>query len=185
MGKVERKVYNYNYQSMLFTQATAAGIQLENAIILSPEQYKKAKIPANNKRIMGWAKDNHVNISIGMQQSTSDFNCTLGLMMDDRVSDNTMSTNKKMLKRLGEELIKFIDDMSDGVDEANKDAETHEKLTALVDKFKNDVKELCGKDAMIDVKIFKIPDLAPDELAHILAKAFECHILAKEFGCHE
>lgn len=152
---------------MLFTKATEAGIQLENAIILSPEQYKKAQIPANNKRILQWAKDNHVNISLNVQKD-SDFNCTLGIMMDSCVSDSTMSTNKKMLKRSGEELTKFIDDMSDGVDEANKDAETHEKLTALVDKFKNDAKELCGDDTVVEVKVFKIHDLASEPYFPIL-----------------
>lgn len=161
---------------MLFTKSTENGIQLENALILSPEQYKKAQIPANNKRILQWAKDNHVNISLNVQKD-SDFNCTLGIMMDSCVSDSTMSTNKKMLKRLGEELTKFIDDMSDGVDEANKDAETHEKLTALVDKFKNDVKELCGEDTIIDVEVFKLREVTTEDIINDL--------LNKILGRHE
>ena len=155
---------------MLFTKATENGIQLENALILSPEQYKKAQIPANNKRILQWAKDNHVNISLNVRKD-SDFNCTLGIMMDSCVSDSTMSTNKKILKRSGEELTKFIDDMSDEVDEANKDAETREKLATLVDKFKNDVKELCGEDTMIDVKVFKLREVNVKDVENMLLKA--------------
>lgn len=157
---------------MLFTKATENGIQLENALILSPEQYKKAQIPANNKRILQWAKDNHVNIwLITIPKEGSEFNCVLGVMMDNCVSDNTMSTNKKMLKRLGEELTKFIDDMSDEVDEANKDAETREKLRALVDKFKNDVRELCGEAVMINVEVFKLREVSVKEMENMLLKA--------------
>lgn len=157
---------------MLFTKATESGIQLENALILSPEQYKKAQIPANNKRLLEWAKDNHVNLGLNVQAPQSDFNCVLGIMMDNCVSDSTMSTNKKMLKRLGEELTKFIDDMSDEVDEANKDAETHEKLTALVNKFKHNVKDLCGKDTLIDVNVFKLREVVDvKEMENMLLKA--------------
>lgn len=161
---------------MLFTKATESGIQLENALILSPEQYKKAQIPANNKRIMEWAKDNHVNIIIGVQKD-SDFNCVLGVMMDTCVSDITMSTNKKLLNHLGKELATFIDDMSDKADEANKDAETREKLTALVDKFKSDVKELCGEDTTIDVKVFKLREVSTEDIINDVLNEF--------LGCHE
>ena len=157
---------------MLFTKATENGIQLENALILSPEQYEKAQIPANNRRILQWAKDNHVKIwFITIPKPGSEFNCVLGIMMDSWVSDNTMSANKKMLKHLGEDLTKFIDDMPDGVDEANKDAETREKLAVLVDKFKNDVKELCGKDVIIDVKVFKLREVNVKDMENMLLKA--------------
>ena len=155
---------------MLFTKSTESGIQLENALILSPEQYKKAQIPANNKRILQWAKDNHVNISLNVQKD-SDFNCTLGIMMDSCVSDSTMSTNKKILKRSGEELTKFIDDMSDEVDEANKDAETREKLRVLVDKFKHNVMDLCGEDTLVDVKVFKLREVDAESFMAMLNKA--------------
>ena len=155
---------------MLFTKATESGIQLENALILSPEQYKKAQIPANNKRIMEWAKDNHVNIIIGVQKD-SDFNCVLGVMMDTCVSDSTMSTNKKLLNHLGKELATFIDDMPDGVDEANKDAETHEKLTALINKFKHNVMDLCGEDTLVDVKVFKLREVDAESFMAMLNKA--------------
>ena len=46
---------------MLFTKATEAGIQLENAMLLSSENFTKSQIPANNARIKEWARDNHVN----------------------------------------------------------------------------------------------------------------------------
>ena len=48
---------------MLFTQATAVGIQLENALILSPENLAKSQITANNERIQ----------SLKLQQTTSVF----------------------------------------------------------------------------------------------------------------
>lgn len=159
---------------MLFTKSTENGIQLENALILSPEQYKKAQIPANNKRILEWAKDNHVNLSLNAQ-AQSDFNCVLGIMMDNCVSDSTMSTNKKMLKHLGEDLIEFINGMSDQVEEATKEAETRKKLQKFVEDFKAGVKAICGEDTIVEVKIFKLRDIDSDELAHILAKAFGCH----------
>ena len=155
---------------MLFTQATAAGIQLENAIILSPEQYKKAQIPANNKRIMEWAKDNHVNISIGVQPS-SDLNCMLDIMMDDRVSDNTMSTNKKMLRHLGDDLIKLIDNMSDKVEEAVESAEINKKLNMLLDDFRAGIKALCGENTMVHVEIFKLQEVTSDEVINLLVHA--------------
>lgn len=160
---------------MLFTKSTENGIQLENALILSPEQYKKAQIPANNKRLLGWAKDNHVNLGLNVQAPQSDFNCVLGIMMDNCVSDSTMSTNKKMLKHLGEDLIEFINGMSDQVEEATKEAETRKKLQQFVEDFEAGVKAICGEDAIVEVKIFKIRDIDSDELAHIFAKAFECH----------
>lgn len=159
---------------MLFTKATEAGIQLENALILSPEQYKKAQIPANNKRILEWAKDNHVNIVLNAQ-AQSDFNCILGIMMGDCISDNTLSTNKRMLMHLGENLTKHIDDMPDQVEEATKEAEIRKKLQKAVEDFEAGVKAICGEDTIVEVKVFKIRDIDSDELAHILAKAFGCH----------
>lgn len=156
---------------MLFTQATEAGIQLENALILSPENLAKSQITANNERILNWAKDNHVNIQFDSNPK-SDFNCTIGIMMDERVSDSTMSTNKKMLKHLGEDLVKFIDDMSENVDEANKDAETREKVAVLVDKFKSDVKELCGEDTIINVEVFTLRTASAKDIEDMLTKHF-------------
>ena len=155
---------------MLFTQATEVGIQLENALILSPEHLAKSQITANNERILNWAKDNHVVIRFDSNPK-SDFNCVLGIMMDERVSDSTMSTNKKMLKHLGEDLVKFIDDMSENVDEANKDAETREKVAVLVDKFKSDVKELCGEDTIINVEVFTLRTASAKYIEDILTKA--------------
>lgn len=159
---------------MLFTKATEVGIQLENALILSPEQYEKAQIPANNKRILEWARDNHVNLCLNVREK-SDFNCTLGIMMDNCVSDNTMSTNKRMLKHLGEDLTKFIDDMPDQIEEATKEAEIRKKLQEFVEDFEAGVKAICGEDTMVEVKVFKMRNIDSDELAHILAKAFGCH----------
>lgn len=156
---------------MLFTQATAVGIQLENALILSPEQYAKAQIPANNERILNWAKDNHVVIRFDSNPKP-DFNCVIGIMMDERVSDTIMSTNKKMLKHLGEDLVKFIDDMSENVDEANKDAEIREKVAVLVDKFKSDVKELCGEDTIINVEVFTLRTANVKDIEDMLTKHF-------------
>ena len=143
---------------MLFTQATEAGIQLENALILSSEHFAKSQIPANHERILNWAKDNHVNIQFDSNPQ-SDFNCTIGIMMDDRVSDSTMSTNKKMLKHLGEDLIKFIDDMSDEANEATKDAENHQKVEDLVKQFEADVKSIYGEDIIVNICICKKRDL--------------------------
>ena len=139
---------------MLFTQATEAGIQLENALILSPEHLAKSQIPANNERILNWAKDNHVNIQFDSNPK-SDFNCTIGIMMDERVSDSTMSTNKKMLKHLGDELIKFIDNLSDETDEAIKDAENHQKVKDLVERFEADVKDVYGEDVVVNIGIYR------------------------------
>lgn len=155
---------------MLFTQATAVGIQLENALILSPENLAKSQITANNERILNWAKDNHVLIKFDSNPK-SDFNCVIGIMMDERVSDSTMSTNKKMLKHLGDELIKFIEDLSDETDEANKDAENHQKVEALVKQFEADVKNIYGEDVTVNIGIYKKRDL--DNLVNdILRQAF-------------
>ena len=160
---------------MLFTKSTESGIQLENALILSPEQYKKAQIPANNKRILEWARDNRVNLNLNVQAQKSDFNCILGIMMDNCVSDSLMTANKKMLKHLGEDLIGFIDSMPDQVEEATKEAETRKKLQKFVEDFEAGVKAICGEDTIVEVKVFKVCNIDSDELAHILAKAFECH----------
>lgn len=143
---------------MLFTQATEAGIQLENALILSPENLTKSQITANNERILNWAKDNHVNVKFDSNPK-SDFNCVIGIMMDERVSDSTMSTNKKMLKHLGDELIKFIEDLSDEDDEAAKDAENYKKVEALVKQFEADVKNIYGEDVLVNVGICKKGEL--------------------------
>ena len=155
---------------MLFTQATEAGIQLENALILSPENLAKSQITANNERILNWAKDNHVNVKFDSNPK-SDFNCVIGIMMDERVSDSTMSTNKKMLKHLGEDLIKFIDNLSDEDDKAAKDAENHQKVEDLVKRFEADVKSIYGEDVIVNIGIYKKRDL--DNLVNdILRQAF-------------
>ena len=152
---------------MLFTQNTEAGIALENAMLLTDEQLKKVQIPANADRVKSWAKDNHVNISVSGEVMT-DFNIAIGIMQDSRVSDTVYQTNKKMLKHLGEELIKFIDDLPAESEEATKSAEDRKTLDALVDKFHNDVKAICGDDTLIKVEIFKLREVDPDELIHRL-----------------
>lgn len=157
---------------MLFTQATEAGIQLENALILSPENLAKSQITANNERILNWAKDNHVNIRFDSNPK-SDFNCTIGIMMDERVSDSTMSTNKKMLKHLGDELIKFIDNLSNETDEAIKDAENHQKVEDLVKQFEADVKSICGEDVIVDIDIYKMREIDTSLLNDILRQAID------------
>lgn len=152
---------------MLFTQKTEAGIGLENAMLLTEEQLKKVKIPANNARISEWARDNHVNIGF-FTRDESDFNLIIGIMQDSRISDAVYQTNKKMLKHLGDELIKFIDDLPAESEEAAKSAEDRKILDALVDKFHNDVKAICGDDTLIKVEIFKLREVDPDELIHML-----------------
>lgn len=154
---------------MLFTQATTEGIQLENALILSPENLTKSQITANNERILNWAKDNHVNVKFDSNPK-SDFNCVIGIMMDERVSDSTMSTNKKMLKHLGDELIKFIEDLSDEDNEAAKDAENYQKVEALVKQFEADVKNIYGEDVLVNVGICKKSEL-DSLLSDILCQA--------------
>lgn len=157
---------------MLFTQATEAGIQLENALILSPEHLAKSQITANNERILNWAKDNHVNIQFDSNPK-SDFNCTIGIMMDERVSDSTMSTNKKMLKHLGEDLIKLIDNLPDETDEANKDAENHQKVENLVKQFEADVKSVYGEDIVVHIGIYKMREIDTSLLNDILRQAID------------
>ena len=76
-----------------------------------------------------------------------------------------------MLKHLGDELIKFIEDLSDETDEANKDAENHQKVEALVKQFEADVKNIYGEDVTVNIGIYKKRDL--DNLVNdILRQAF-------------
>ena len=157
MGKVERKVYNYNYQSMLFTKATECGVKLENATILSPELWAKAQIPANNARISEWAKDNHVNIMFE-PNNTSDFNCKLGIMMESEVAEGLYNTNKKMLKNLGNELIRFISDLPSNVDEAADEAIIANELKKLAKEFYEKVYSIAGHDVFICLDIFKLSE---------------------------
>lgn len=157
---------------MLFTQATEAGIALENGLLLTDEQHSKAVIPANCDRIKEWARDNHVNISISPEvKSDTGFNCTIGIMQDERVSDSTYQANKKMLKHLGDELVKFIDDMPDSLEEANKTAEDRKRLDILTNDFEAAVKAICGQDVIVHVEVFKLREINVDELAHMLKMA--------------
>lgn len=156
---------------MLFTQATEAGIALENGLLLTDGQHSKAVIPANCDRIKEWARDNHVNISISPEVRSDDgFNCAIGIMQDERVSDSTYQANKRMLKHLGDELIKFIDDMPDQVEEAAEVAETNKKLNVILNNFYDEVRNLCGNDTVMRVEIYKIRDIDSDELVHMLMK---------------
>ena len=155
MGKVERKVYNYNYQSMLFTKATENGVKLENAIILPVELWEKTQIPANNARISEWAKDNHVNIMFEPNQ-TSDFNCKLGIMMESEVAETLYNTNKKMLKNLGNELVRFINDMPSNVDEAADEAIVANELKTLANEFYEKVYSIVGHNVFIRLEVFKL-----------------------------
>lgn len=142
---------------MLFTKATEAGIQLENAIILSPENLNKALIPANNDRIKAWAKDNHVNVAIA-PQSDSDFNLVIGVMLDESVSDPTMNASKKMLKHAEKELIEFIEGLPDNADDAADEAIISNELNKLFEKFYEDVQAIAGKGILVCVNIFKLKD---------------------------
>lgn len=139
---------------MLFTKATEAGIQLENAIILSPENLNKALIPANNDRIKAWAKDNYVNVTIG-PRFASDFNLIIGVMLNESVSDPTMNASKKILKHAEKELVGFIESLPDNVDDAADEAIVSNELNKLFEKFYKDVQAIAGKDILIDLVVFK------------------------------
>lgn len=139
---------------MLFTKATEAGIQLENAIILSTENLNKALIPANNDRIKAWAKDNHVNVAIA-PQSDSDFNLVIGVMLDESVSDPTMNASKKMLKHAEKELIEFIEGLPDNVDDAADEAILKNELDKLVKEFAEKVQNIAGGNVIVAVRISK------------------------------
>lgn len=157
MGKVERKVYNYNYQSMLFTKATENGIKLENAILLSQEQLEKVQIPANNARISGWAKDNHVNVMFD-QNAQSDFNCNLGIAMETEVSESVYNANKKMLKHLGDELLQFIANLPSNVDDAADEAIIINEINKATEEYSNRIKEIAGEYTFVSVRIFKLKE---------------------------
>lgn len=139
---------------MLFTKATEAGIQLENAIILTTENLNKALIPANNDRIKAWAKDNHVNVAIA-PQSDSDFNLVIGVMLDESVSDPTMNASKKMLKHTEKELTEFIENLPDNVDDAADEAIIKNELDKLVKEFTEKVQSIAGADVIVAIRIFK------------------------------
>lgn len=140
---------------MLFTKSTEDGIQLENAIILTTENLNKALIPANNNRIKSWAKDNHVNVAIG-QQSDSDFNLVIGVMLDEQVSDPTMNASKKMLKHAEKELVDFIIGLPSNVDDAADDAIVANELDKLVEEFTKNVQNIAGEDTIVAIRIFKL-----------------------------
>lgn len=140
---------------MLFTKATEAGIQLENAIILTTENLSKALIPANNDRIKIWAKDNHVNVAIA-PQSDSDFNLIIGVMLDESVSDPTMNASKKMLKHAEKELVEFIEGLPDNVDDAADDAIVAKEIDKLMREFAKNVQNIAGEDVMVSIRIFKL-----------------------------
>lgn len=140
---------------MLFTKATEAGIQLENAIILTTENLHKALIPANEQRIKAWAKDNHVNVSIA-PQSDSDFNLIIGVMLDESVSDPTMNASKKMLQHAEKELVAFIQGLSDNADDAADDAIVSNKLKELCEKFSEDVAAIAGENVILSICMFKL-----------------------------
>jgi radical SAM superfamily enzyme YgiQ (UPF0313 family) len=140
---------------MLFTKSTESGIQLENALILSPENLNKALIPANNDRIKAWAKDNHVNVAIA-PQSDSDFNLVIGVMLDESVSDPTMNASKKMLKHAEKELIEFIEGLPSNVDDAADDAIVANELDKLMKEFAKNVQSITGEEVMESIRIFKL-----------------------------
>ena len=140
---------------MLFTKSSEAGIQLENRLLLTPEQFAKTQIPANKNRISEWARDNHVNIML-QQSDQSDFNCILGIMTDSEISEATHNANKKMLKHLGDELIQFINSLpsnvDDAVDAAIVDNEVHNAIKCFIEK----IEEILGKDTILSIKIGKL-----------------------------
>ena len=140
---------------MLFTKATEAGIQLENAIILTTENLNKALIPANSDRIKAWAKDNHINVAIA-PQSDSDFNLVIGVMLDESVSDPTMNASKKMLKHAEKELLEFIEGLPSNVDDAADEAIITNELDKLMKEFAKNVQNIAGEDIIVAIKISKI-----------------------------
>lgn len=142
---------------MLFTKATENGIKLENAIILSSELLAKAQIPANNNRILEWAKDNHVNIMFDPGE-TSDFSCKLGIMMETEVSESVYNANKKMLKHLGDELLQFITDLPSNVDDAADEAIIINEINKATEEYSNRIKEIAGEYTFVSVRIFKLKE---------------------------
>lgn len=147
---------------MLFTKATECGIQLENAIILPTESFAKTQIPANADRITAWAKDNHVNISLE-PVNDSDFNCRLGVALDESVPETIITATKKLLKNAEKELIEFINELPDNADKAADEAIVVNEIDKLVKKFIEDIEEIAGKDTLVSIKLFKLREHGCDD----------------------
>ena len=157
---------------MLFTKSTENGIQLENAMILTPEQLKKATIPANEQSIKDWAKENHVNVRVGIEEQ-SDFNFQIGMTCDEYVSENVMASNKALLRRAAKELIDFIDKLpTDTGEKSSIDDSSENEINELAQKFIKGVKGILGPEAIVLIHIGR--PVGPEKLAELIEKGAVC-----------
>jgi hypothetical protein len=139
---------------MLFTQSTEAGIQLENALILSPEDFAKVSIPANAARVSNWAKEMNVSVNFN-QQPNSDFNCFIGIMTDERVSEEQLNKEKKFLKTTGNALMQFIENLPAKEENARHEADVRTAVSALTKKYAEDVEKAVGEEVFVHVAIIR------------------------------
>lgn len=140
---------------MLFTQATEAGIAIENAIIIPKEGLTKLEIPANQKRILHWAKDNHVNIHFPLSHE-SNFNCFLGILAQDRMDEKEEQLKKKMLREAEKDLLEFIESLPAEENEANQDLLVSKEVEDLVNEFKNRLTDIIPGKAIVSLTIYKV-----------------------------
>jgi hypothetical protein len=143
---------------MLFTQSTEAGIQLENALILSPEDFAKVSIPANAARVSNWAKEMNVSVNFN-QQPNSDFNCFIGIMTDERVSEEQLNKEKKFLKTTGNALMQFIEGLPAKEEEACCEADVRIAVNALTAKYTEELEMIVGEPVFVRVTIVRKSDI--------------------------
>lgn len=131
---------------MLTLTPTEQGMQLENAFVLSQKQLEIAKIPANFKRIKAFAKDGHVNVSI---DEDADLNCTIGVMLQEKTSMESLETMKQMLENFESQLKNFIDvnlapiiDFKPGVKDLKESGDAEEHVRKVADRIKGFKEEL-------------------------------------------
>jgi hypothetical protein len=139
---------------MLFTQSTEAGIQLENALILSPEDFAKVSIPANAARVSNWAKEMNVSVNFN-QQPDSDFNCFIGIMTDERVSEEQLNKEKKFLKTTGNALMQFIENLPAKEENAHREAIVRTAINDITKKYSETVEKIIGEEVFVHVAIIR------------------------------
>jgi hypothetical protein len=139
---------------MLFTQSTEAGIQLENALILSPEDFAKVSIPANAARVSNWAKEMNVSVNFN-QQPNSDFNCFIGIMTDERVSEEQLNKEKKFLKTTGNALMQFIENLPAKEEDASRESIVRAVIDDITKKYAETIEKVVGEEVFVHVAIIR------------------------------
>jgi hypothetical protein len=97
-----------------------------------------------------------MNVSVNFnQQPNSDFNCFIGIMTDERVSEEQLNKEKKFLKTTGNALMQFIENLPAKEEDASRESIVRTVIDDITKKYAETIEKVVGEEVFVHVVIIR------------------------------